>query len=391
MVNQHILRIGEDGLPQSLIQFDAQNLSCQVTAVQQWSDAELAQHELVLLLPASWLYHSVTHVASKNSELLVKSVPFAIEEELSNEVEDNYFAFVLNADGSQSVAAIEKSYLDRVLAACQQQGLRIKAIHSEVDWLPAEPAVITLWQDESSSLVRFGMDTAVRIGNDQVEQLLPVYAHNMQKLVVNAGHAILFKELPIEVGLDESRCVQHLTQHPAIDLYVEALKSGPADDQQSSWRLVVVLMAVLLLSWIVVQSIQWWSLSKDVEQLQLQQTELLQQVFPDAAGAELLDPFAALQSRMQLQNTSGGGDSALILDAVEFLGRTNQQQPTINIDGLRLVEQKMEIQISGPDMKAINDFHQALQQHAFAYQVQIGVNELTENNDFKSILTMVPR
>ncbi|WP_223789799.1 type II secretion system protein GspL [Marinicella meishanensis] len=391
MANTHILRIGEDGNPQSLITYDAQSHTCEVTAVGQWTDGLLTKHELVLLLPASWLYHSVTHVASKNLELLAKSVPFAIEEELSNDVEDNYFAFVLNADGSQSVAAIEKPYLDQVLAACQQQALSIKAIHSEVDWLPAAPQVITLWHDEHSALVRIGMETAVRIGHDQVAQLLPVYAQNMEQLVVNAGQDLSFNDLPVVTELDEARCVAHLLQHPAIDLYVDELKSGPTDERQSSWRLVPLLLAVLLLSWVVIQSIQWWSLSGDVQQLQQQQTELLQQAFSDAAGAELLDPFAAIQSRLQLQASANGGDSSLLLDAVEYLGQTNRQQPAVSIGGLRLVEQKMEIQITGPDMKAINDFHQALERHAFAYQVQIGVNELTEDNTFKSILTMVPR
>jgi len=58
---------------------------------------------------------------------------------------------------------------------------------------------------------------------------------------------------------------------------------------------------------------------------------------------------------------------------------------------LRLSNGVLEIQIAAPTMSSINQFHQALQATTPAYRVLIGVNELGDDNVFKSILTMEAR
>ncbi len=391
MANNYILRIGNDGNPVSLYTYDAQNQACTIATIDQWSDGTLTQLNLVILVPATWVYHSQTHVASKNMELLAKSIPFAIEEELSNEVEDNYFAFQLNGDGSQSVVAIEKHHLDQLHQAAQKYNLNIESIRSEVDWLPAKPHVISVWRDAETSLIRLGDDQTMRVANHQINQLLPVFANDMKQIVCNEATNLDATDLPITDGLSASQCCTHLMRNDGINLYVDELKINPQAADNRQWTVVIALGMLLLFSWATIQGIQWYSLQQSIDDLKQQQTTMLQNKFSDAAPAELMNPFAALQSRLQLQTSQSGSGASVLLDAVEFLGLTARQQKFVSLAGLRLVEQKLEIQITAPNMTVINDFHQALQQRAYAYNVQIGVNELSDDNTFKSILTMVPR
>ncbi|MCF6301376.1 MAG: beta-eliminating lyase-related protein, partial [Proteobacteria bacterium] len=128
--------------------------------------------------------------------------------------------------------------------------------------------------------------------------------------------------------------------------------------------------------------------AKKIKQLQ---KELFTQNYPNAAPSELVDPFAALQSRLKIKNAQSTQDQSMLIEAVDKLGQTIKQQQSVKINGLRLVDQKLELQIVAPSMRVINDFHQLLQQYASDYSVQIGVNELGDDNTFKSILTMVPR
>ena len=76
---------------------------------------------------------------------------------------------------------------------------------------------------------------------------------------------------------------------------------------------------------------------------------------------------------------------------MKFICLVNQSIKQVQVNGIRLVNKQMEIQISAPNITTINQFHQQLQLSAYDYRVQIGVNELGEDSIYKSIITVVPR
>ena len=386
-----ILRIDHDGKPLCLYGYDAQSDVCNTTLVNQWSSDSLSKLELRILVPASWVYHTQTHVASKNNELLVKSIPFAIEEELSNEVEDNYYAFLLNEDGSQHVIAIEKDHLNQLNEQIEKYQLDVVAINSEVDWLPADAADVSIWSDSQSALLKLGQDQAMRVANSQINQLLPVFAHDKQQIICNESAVIDYPDLPIKKDLTAADCCRYLLQHNAINLYLDEIKSKQSETTSHSWVGIQLLLGLLLISWVLVQGIQWYALKQSIAEIKQQQMNVFRQNYSDAAPSELVDPFAALQSRLKIKNANSTQNKSMLIAAVDKLGQTLQQQQAVKLTGLRLVDQKMELQIEAPDLTVINDFQQLLQQYANDYSVQIGVNELSDDNTFKSILTMVPR
>lgn len=386
-----ILRINHDGKPQCLYTYDAQSEHCDITTINQWSSESLQHAELIILVPASWVYHTQTHVASKNTELLAKSIPFAIEEELSNEVEDNYCAFKLNDDGSQNVIAIEKQHLNRLNEQIEAHGLDVKAIYSEVDWLPAEVDDVSIWSDSETALLKLGQDQAMRVANSQINQLLPVFAQEKKQIICNEDALIDYADLPIKKSLTAAVCCGYLLSQNAIDLYLDEIKSNHDESASQSWGKVYILISTLVFSWFLVQGIQWYELKQSIADIKQQQKNLFTQVYPNAAPSELVDPFAALQSRLKIKNAQTAQADSMLISAVDKLGQTLKQQQSVKLNGLRLVDQKMELQITAPSMKVINEFHQGLQLMASDYSVQIGVNELGDDNTFKSILTMVPR
>lgn len=386
-----ILRIDDDASPVCLYTYDAQNHSCTNDEIKLWSDDRLLNKDLIILVPASWVYHSQTQVASKNLEILSKSIPFAIEEELSNDVDDNYYAFQLNEDGTQNVIAIEKKYLDDLNQKIINHQLNVNAIYSEISWLPKEVDAVCIWTDQESSLMSIGDSQVMRVSNHQISQMLPVFAQDMSRIICNMKSAIDYSELPIEARLNEINCCQYLIDHSAINLYVDELKINHNNKPRSSSPQLFWLVGILLVSWVVIQFIQWNSLRQSIDEITLKQKELFKQHFSDPAAVELVDPFAAMQSRLKIQNAQSPVGQNILIDAIDQLGKTLQKQPMVKLNGLRMVDQKIELQIAAPNMTVINNFHQLLQQNAFKFTVQIGVNELGDDQIFKSIITMVPR
>ena len=58
--------------------------------------------EVILMVPASWVYLTQTNIASRSADILEKSIPYSIEDELVNDVEDNYYAWQAQSDHSQT-------------------------------------------------------------------------------------------------------------------------------------------------------------------------------------------------------------------------------------------------------------------------------------------------
>lgn len=397
MTIRSILRINHQGMPQCLYRYDVQNKKCELNELNQWTDQALvrvsqeANADLTVLVPASWVYHSQTQVASKNTELLTKSIPYAIEEELSNDVEDNYYAFKINDDGTQSVIAIEKTYIIQLNEALESHGIEVETINSEVDWLPVAENSISIWSDSKTALFKMDANQAMRIAPSQINQLLPVFAQDKQQVICNDKSIIDYSELPIEQRLTAADCCAYLSNHEPINLYVDEIKAKQNEQSIDSWQTVKILVGVLALSWFVIQGIQWYGLNQSIAEIKQQQVNLFKQSYPNAVPSELVDPFAAIQSRLKKQNSQTTQDQSMLIAAVDNLGQTLSKQQSVILNGLRMIDQKMELQIAAPNMTAINDFHQLLQQHANDFSVQIGVNELGDDNTFKSILTMVPR
>jgi len=390
MSDQYILRINSDGKPKCLLTFDAQS-SCHQQIITQWSDASLKGKTLTLLLPGNWLYLSKTQVASKNSDVLEKSIPFAIEEELTNEVEDNYFAFKETSEGKQDVIAIEKAQLDGVGEAIRNHQLEVNAIYSEFAWLPKAENVIMLWFEQNYALIRFGSDEVMRVSHQQVNQLIPIFKGDNKYIETNDTEGLDSLDLVVDNRLNELKCKDYLFSHQSIDLYINEIKQQNNNKQSDSWRNVVVLTVALLLSWLGIHLYQMIQLNGEIEQLKQQQQDILVRSFPDVAPSELVDPFAAIKSRMQLSANQSQQGKSILLDVMQSIGAVNQSIKLVQVNGIRLVNQQMEVQVSAPNISTINNFHQQLQLAAPDYRVQIGVNELGDDGIYKSIITVVPK
>ena len=149
------------------------------------------------------------------------------------------------------------------------------------------------------------------------------------------------------------------------------------------WALVVMLVV----SWVGIKTFQHISINHQIDELKSRQLSLFTGRFGDASGSELLDPYAALKSRMQRVSQSQSTTSPLLV-ALNYLGQAvENHRSQIEIQSLRLVEQKLEIQITAETMTLINRFQQSLQQAAMEFKVMIGVNE-QDAGRFRSVITM---
>lgn len=385
MTVHHIVKLDNKGDAKRWYQFHVDKNECQHQEINGWS-ALPQEHGYILLLPAAWIYQSNTTVPSKNLDVLKQSVPFAIEEELSNDLADNHVAFSVVGDKQQQVSVLAWSHLDALKDSINQHQLQISAIHSEADFCPSEEGQVVVVFDGDDALMTIGKDQTMTLKRTEVEDMLGVFATDCAQARSNdsSWQAAEKQMLPPVQWLE---CCQRLLQANTVDLLPDQWLIGTKEStHQHRWLTLWSLL--LFLSWSGIQIFQHQQASNAIESIQAEQLQLLQQHFPDAGGSELIDPYAAWQSRLKRMNQSSNQAQSALVAATHAIGAVmNQMRGQIDLRSLRLVEKNMEVAITADSLTLINRFQQQLQDQNLGFKVMVGVNEQDQGR-FNSVITM---
>ncbi|WP_154222181.1 type II secretion system protein GspL [Marinicella rhabdoformis] len=388
MSQQYILRLNQNGVPYQACIFDQENKRSRESIIKDWADVP-KDKEWTVLLPATWVYQTQSSVPSKNTEVLKQSIPYAVEEELSNDVEDNHFAFAILEEGRQKVSVVSLMHLSQLKAAVITHEINVKRLLSEVDFCPKSEGVVSIWIHEDQALLCLGEGETLSVAKEQVVSMLPVFAADLDW--VQSNHPIapewLSAELEAKPAIQLSDCFYAINNHPVIDLMPAGWLKIEDNNKPLSQAKVLILAAVLIVSWIGIKSFQHIQVNQRLDDIKSQQLALFTSRFGDASKSELVDPYAALQSRMQRVNQAESIETPF-LTALNHLGEAIQShKQNIDIQSLRMVDKKLEVQITAETMTLINRFQQSLQQSALGFKVLIGVNEQNAGR-FKSVITM---
>lgn len=111
---------------------------------------------IVLLIPSADVLLTRTLLVTSNTRQLRQALPYALEESLVGEVEDQHFVWQAEDANMLAVAVIDRSRLKAWLQTLKQHKLRAKAILPDVFALPWVASMPTIWQKDGQAWVRTG-------------------------------------------------------------------------------------------------------------------------------------------------------------------------------------------------------------------------------------------
>ena len=242
-------------------------------------------------MPAAWVYQTTASVPSKSSEVLKQSVPFAIEEELSNDIEDNHFAFLAIAESEQKVSVIAKGHLARIKQAVQKSQLHVVGLVSEVDFCPKATDTATVWLHDGDALICLAEKETLQVSKAQVAELLPVFAADLTYIQCNEAidESWLSSGLKEKAKLSINQCFDALNVNDVVNIMPTDWLKSTDEQAPKSLKRVATLFAMLLVSWVGIKSYQHISVSQEIKASKQQQITLFTKRFGDASGSELAD------------------------------------------------------------------------------------------------------
>ncbi len=294
-----------------------------------------------IVVPAQDVGYARTRIGVRNREQLARAVPFALEEQLAEPVEQLHFVVIARIDGTQDAWWINRAKLQHWIEDLAARGISPTVLLSEAALLVEHPDAPSVTRDHQRALVmgdeaRTSLPLSVR---DQFEAEAPPPALDapasptLEALLVSA--AALAPTRPGSNLLSEGFTARHATA-----------------PMRSLWRAAAALALVA-----VVLSAGW--LFADTARLEKRRTELFEQqqsiyrsVVPDASAVP--DPVGQLRGLDRSRGATGSDFLALAADAASLLGSS----PQVKLQRLDWRSEVLELTLIGTDVAAIDAFRE---------------------------------
>lgn len=344
------------------------------SAVRRGALAELAEHvagaRLVLIAPGEAIALHRIPLPSRKRSTWARAVPYALEDQLVEDVETLHFALgALPDQGRLPVAVVGRDTLRGWVDTCAQVGLIPAAIIPEPLLLPWQEGDWSILLDNQRAVVRTGrwdgfateldllellLSQAMAEAGDARPQRLRVWGHPPPGLV----------EIGLEPWIDDSAPeplqVFASAYQPAATInllqgdYSLRARWGP---RLRPWRAAAALAGVWLL-------IQGFSLAHEHWSLRRAQTTLratMEQVYKDAVpgATRIVNPRVQLETRLRElrpASTSGGA----LLELLYRGTRSLADFPDITLRGFNYRDGQLDLDLEGGNPAVLDQLRQKL-------------------------------
>jgi len=297
--------------------------------------------KLTVILPAEAVSLFSVTVAG-NASRAVKAIPFALEEMVSQDIEDLHFAVGDRQSGdTYPVAVVAQALMQKLQQRFAEVGLRPVAMRAEAQALPRfqeDDAGWTALSDGDRVLVRIDDFSGYAIDRSSAEVLL---GQSLEEAADDppAG-MVLFTTDEAELSLDT--VALDVEQRPCDDvlkLLARGVHNSPAinilqgdysfkqqfDRAWRPWRPAIALAAALVIAVGAGKFMEYRAVASELAEQNAQMEDILRRTFPSIR--RVVNPRKQMQSELKKLG-AGGGDGFVsvikqVSDALGSTGNTN--------------------------------------------------------------------
>jgi len=357
------LRLGEDGTPQGSI-----HAGSLVNAV-----GESAGLRVTVLVPGTECLLSQVQIPGRNRQKLLRAVPFALEEQLSDEVENLHFAMGKPmADGAWPVVVISRSYMQGLMDAAAEAGLDVQQVISELQAIPLVENEITVLLDGEIALVRNGPYSGYVADSENLGLLLAAEPHDEDAPL--PGLRLLLREhsqLPNTDAYAAETQVQQFAGDP-LAIFARGLDADAVNLLQGAfsrtgewlrmlrpWRATAALLLAGLLVSTVAMGVDYFRLERESDRLRAEIEDTFRKALPGVT--RIVNPQAQMQQQLdKVQRGLGAGGSFLGLLARS--GTVFKDVQGIEVQGVTFRAGRLDVDLAVSNLQLLDELKQKLSQ-----------------------------
>lgn len=351
--------------------------------------------KLVVLAPATQILLAEPELPPVTGVKLARAVPFALEEQLTEDIDQLSFAIGRRrAGGGTPVAVVSRAVLQTWVTELRAAGLEPAAMYADISLMPENPAQTVLWLEKARLAVRRPGKLPFAVELSPVSEALVVAGVIPDPLDLTAQrmaaeNAILYVTREDWAGVQgefdrlmeqfASLKVQLLSDGP-LPWLMRGLAAGEAVNllqgefsvaadysaRWREWRPAALLAAGLLCVHVAAQALQIRQARHEAAALDAQTAQVFSSAMP---GEPMREPRRQMQSRLDRIRKSASGPE-YFLRALQILGGALASTPKTNIDALSYRDQSLDMKVTAPSLAAISQLSQLVGKQGLSAEIQ---------------------
>jgi general secretion pathway protein L len=324
---------------------------------------------VVVLVSAADCLLTTVKVPGRNRQKLLRAVPYALEEQLSDEVENLHFALgdVLD-DGSWPVAVISRQHMDELVEALSATAMDVQQLVPDVLVIPYREGEISALVIDDVALVRNGHAGGFAVDRDNLDTLLA-----MQIDMDEPPALQLF--VPADVSPPETDTwpgeirIDTWSGDP-LNLYAAGMdtrslnllqgaysKTGEWQRVLKPWRATAALLVAGVLVSFTAMGVDYYRLSKESEQLQAEIEETFRKASPETK--RVVNPRVQMQQKLDRLQKGGAREGGFLV----LLGKTGNVLKDIGdveVGGITYRAGRLDLDLKIGNLQLLDQLKQAL-------------------------------
>ena len=356
--------------------------------------ARSAGRRICVLVPGTDVLVAEPELPTKAGTKLLQLVPYALEEQLADDIDDLHFAIGKRpAESTRTpVAVVTRALMDQWLTALKSNGLEPEAMYADSDLLPHNPGQAVALLEEDVVVVRPPTGTPVTLPAAALQEALEM-AQSTAPEGGGAGRGLIlytgapeWHEHSTQVeGLRErfdGIKIQLLANGP-LALFAQQLPTAtPTNLLQGAytpttsravglraWRVAAILAACLVGLHIVGKATELTLLKRTEHKLDVSLREAFQTAMPGQANT----PDARKLMERKLAAVRAGGSNGL-LPALEALVQARNAAPGAVVQALSYRNGAIDLKVAAPDASSLDRIGQALRNTGWQADLTSGNN-----------------
>lgn len=342
---------------------------------------------ICVLVPGTDVLLAEPEVPMKAGTKLQQVVPYALEEQLADDIDDLHFAIGKRAPDSQRtpVAVIRRSLMDEWLTSLKSSGLEPESMYTDSDLLPRNPGQAVALMEEDVVVVRPPLGSPVTLPVEALGEALEIAqqgnaanaspelaATGIRGLVLYTGaaewHQHQAKIEALRERFDGIK-IQLLSAGP-LALFGQQLPTAapinllqgpyaPTTDRTvgwKSWRVAAILLASLVGLHVAGKAAELTALKRSERTIDASIGEAFRMAMPGERN--MLDARRRMEQRLAAAQNGGGPGG--FLPALQAVVEARTAAPGTTVQALSFRQGTVDMKLSARDAASLDHMAQSL-------------------------------
>lgn len=328
-----------------------------------------AQRRVVVLVPGADVLLARTRVPVRKQARVLQALPFALEEQVAEDLDALHFAAgPRGADDQVTAAAVSAERMDAWLADLESAGIEPQAVYADSQAIPVNPGSLTVVLEAARVYVSPPDGLPLVFEGLTLEQVLDIVDDNDEQpphllVYCDAHHDKHLRELwealreagrGLDVHLHPDggvlpRMAAGITATPGVNLLQGPYAPrSPYRELWPHWRVAAMLLVGLGLVMIASKAVEHLRLQQAIDALDAEIDTIFTRTFGDAPVSD--------HRRYIRQQVGGGPDGSdrRMLEVLDTLGRVVAESDRTRITHISYRRGTMDVRLRVPDVDTLD-------------------------------------